>query len=398
MIYLVIVFLLLVLAVRYDIWGNTRYRDKWYNAMLVVFILVAGLRYRFAVDTIAYLYHFYNTIPTIDGLHIELITTYKFEPFWILMNSLVKTFHGKFFIVQLLQAGIVNVLIFKYIKKHSPYPFLCIFLYFIMDYHWYNMMVMRNAIAFAICLFANDYIMEKKWTRAFIAYGVAGMFHYSSLVFMFITPFLTSLRFDKKGLSVLLAMLPIGAILVLYFEDILMALAFNDTVSDKLDTYMENDAFDADRYNIVYFFVIVFIPAIYTILSLYYVKRFKYKNDLEWVEPFVMIGLIFYVLRFNIGFLHRFSNAYHVYFIIFYVQFFMDMYRKGREQKSVFPLLTSTLIFIPYLFVTIALWYQGRINYYPYYTVIDKNIDYDRELHYLESRPYIIDIDEDTEY
>ena len=62
MIYFVVLLLLLILTVRYDINGKTEYRDQWYNAVLVILILIAGLRFRLGVDTVNYIYMFYHDI------------------------------------------------------------------------------------------------------------------------------------------------------------------------------------------------------------------------------------------------------------------------------------------------------------------------------------------------
>ena len=51
MIYLIVIILLLLLSFRYDINGKTEGREQCYLAMLVIFILIAGLRWRLGVDT-----------------------------------------------------------------------------------------------------------------------------------------------------------------------------------------------------------------------------------------------------------------------------------------------------------------------------------------------------------
>ena len=98
MIYFLVFILLLLLSFRYDINGKTRGRDHWYLAMLVVLILVAGLRFRTTGDTMAYLYHFYHDYSDLEHLNLTRLT--RHEPFWVYLNSLVKTFGGRFYVVQ----------------------------------------------------------------------------------------------------------------------------------------------------------------------------------------------------------------------------------------------------------------------------------------------------------
>ena len=123
MIYLFILILLLCLTLRYDINGKTKYRSQWYIIMLVIFILVAGLRWRLMVDTPNYIERFYHRTP--------LLKDYSFDigkaPFYTLINSIVLTLGGRFYVVQLIEASFVNILVFKYFKRHSKYIFTCLF-------------------------------------------------------------------------------------------------------------------------------------------------------------------------------------------------------------------------------------------------------------------------------
>ena len=385
MIYLIVLILLLILSFRYDINGKTIGRDQWYLAMLVVLIMIAGLRFRTTGDTMAYLYHFHHDYP--DLLHIDLtrLDAFRHEPFWVLLNSSVKTLGGKFFVVQLIQASIVNILIFLYFKKHSSYPFICIFFYYILAYHYFNMTVMRNAAAIAICLFANDSLLEKKWKKAYLLYFVAVMFHYSSALFMLIHPCLLFLRLNKIGLLLLFSMLIVGKVLQYYFEDLFALMEFNAVVSNKLDSYMKNGGFDTDDKNLNYFIFNLALPITYIILSLYHVKKNHSLSDLLKLEPFVMIGLMFLMLRFNVGMLHRFSRAYEVYFILFYAQFFMDMYRGKKVLSNAVSLVRTFVLFSPFLLFSIHTSVLDE-RYSPYNTIIERKIDKKRENSYIITR------------
>lgn len=107
MIYLFILLLLLLLSFRYDINGKKKYRDQCYLILLVIFILVAGLRYRLGTDTIGSLDKFYTETPCVGDISIDYLSI-KY-PLWNLLSSLVYTVAGKFFVLQLIQATIVNL-------------------------------------------------------------------------------------------------------------------------------------------------------------------------------------------------------------------------------------------------------------------------------------------------
>ena len=182
MIYLLVIVLLICLSLRYDINGKTKYRDFWYLMMLVVFILIAGLRWRLMVDTPNYIYNFYHVYPSLENFSFEDYPIGK-DPFYVLINSLVISLGGRFYVVQLIEATVVNVLVFKYIKRHSSYLFTCLFFYAIMCYMGYSMETMRASLSVVICLYANDYILDKKWIKGYILLFLALMFHAQTILF-----------------------------------------------------------------------------------------------------------------------------------------------------------------------------------------------------------------------
>ena len=143
MIYLSVLFVLLFLSLHYDINGKTKNRDFWYGVMLVVFVLIAGLRYRLGVDTANYMYRFYYRTPYLYNMTWDDLA-FGTDPLYTLLNSSVLTFGGKFYVVQLLNTAFVNALIFKYIKKHTNAVFISLFIYFIWQYAAINMEEMRN--------------------------------------------------------------------------------------------------------------------------------------------------------------------------------------------------------------------------------------------------------------
>ena len=397
MIYLIVLFLLLLLSIRYDINGRIKGSKQWYIMIQIILIIIAGLRFRFGLDTISYLYNFYNVFPSLGDLDFTRLDTFRYEPLWVLLNSTVKTLGGKFYIVQLIQASIVNILVFKYFKKHSEYPFLCVTLFFIIDYCYFCMMIMRNAVAIVICLFANDYVLEKKWKKAFLLFSIAFLFHYSTILFILATPFLLWLRLNKKGIIVILSMLVIGKIMSSYIGDLSALIAFNDTVSGKLDNYMDNNMLSTESKNINYFIFAIMFPFVYDLISLYFVKKKQPQSSLMKFEPFVMIGLMFVLLRMNIGMLHRFTKLYEIYFIMFYVQAYMIMYKRKGRLTSPVSLARAFIVFFPFLFTTTYIAKKDFWNYNPYYTVLEKKVEKRRDNIYLQERPHAVILN-DAEY
>ena len=385
MIYLVIFILLVILAIRYDIQGKTKYRDQWYYMVLVILILVAGLRWRIADDTARYLYSFYHETPYLWNLTGEGLLYSGTPPLWILLNSIVKAIGGKFFIVQLIQATIVDTLFFKYFKKHSPYPFACVVLFFFWRYQYFNMMIMKAAMALSIIMFANDYLLEKKYKKWFLLIIVATGFHQSSIL-MLITPFMLFLRLNMLGVFVLVCTYFIGMILQSMLGDVFQLLAFSDGVYNKLDSYLDNPLFTSQIHNLNYFIVKVFPVIIYPIISLLYVKWKCKDTKILQFEPFVMMGLVMQAMQFNIHLFYRFTYIYYVYYMIFIVHFFIEYSRRSFWLSRTLAYTRTFVVVLPFF---ACLYYAfgpfSDVFYNPYSSVIERSIDKTREKRYSSS-------------
>ncbi len=381
MIYFIVLFLLLILTVRYDINGKEKYRDQWYNAVLIILILIAGLRFRLGEDTINYLYMFYHETPDLLDFDVDIILSGKQPPLWFLLNSIVKTFGGRFFIIQLIHAAILNTLMLKYFKKHSIYPFACTTLYFLWRYQWFSMVIMKASIALSIILFANDYFLEKKYVKGFILVLLATGFHQSSLLFM-IVPFLTFLRFNRVGIVLLIASYFMGVFIQSKLGDVFTLFEIADGVSNKLDAYMDG-GYMAQHANIKYFIVNVFPIIFYSILSIAFLKRNCKNAHILSLEPFLMITLLFQMMQFNINMMYRYIYAFTPYFILFFVHFLMEYSKNSKILEKSLSYVRSVTILFP-LFVSIAYaWPLIQPNFYPYSTVIERSIDDNRERYYM---------------
>lgn len=377
MIYLAVFILLILLSLHYDIYGAKQGRDVWYSILLVAFILIAGLRWRLGVDTPNYLDEFYYKTPPLNHLSLEDDLTLT-KPLWILLNSFVMSVFGRFYVVQLIHAAFINILFFRYIKRHSRYIFTCVSFYFLCMYTNQNMEEMKASFSVAICLYANDYILEKKWLKAYLLYLLAALFHASAYIICF-TPLLLFLRLDKRGCMVLVAALFAGYWLQHNFGDYLSLFDMLDgSISKKLNGYANSDQYSTQGGNVNFFIVWIFPTLIYGIYCLYVVKKRSLNQGLLRLEPFVLIGLVFLVLQMSMQVFYRFVHFYSIYFVLFYTEALITSVKSSVAKK--FALVKMTFIFLPFLLLTLY-GYKGRyVRYYPYSSVIERKVDRDREL------------------
>ena len=383
MIYLIVALLLLFLSFRYDICGKANNRIFWYNAVLILLILIAGLRWRLGTDTVGGLDSFYNGTPLLSNVVFEdKMVRY---PLWVLLNSVMYTFGGKFFVVQLVQSSVLNILLFKYIKKHSKYIFTCVFFYFIWVYTTFNMEEMKASMAIPFCLFANDYFLENKWIKGFLLMLIGCLFHFSVFVLL-VTPLLLFLRVNRLGISILIFSFFIGYILQKVLADYIMILEFSEEIYDKAERYADSEKYGAGIS--LFRTLILIIPLVfYSLFSFYYVKVKGHNPELIRLEPYLMIGMVFCILQINIYIFYRYFHFYIIYFIFFFVQAFVDSIHKTKNVSIPLLYCRNMMIILP-LFFLMLLPYKGNYyRYYPYSSVIERRLDRTREMKQREFHP-----------
>lgn len=386
MIYNLIFLLLLYLSYSYDFHNQKTGRNGWYYAILVFFILFAGLRWRLGIDTPNYINHFYYDIPTIGNL-TEDDLNFGSKPLWILINSAVKTLDGRYFIVQLIEAAFVNILILNYFKKHSRYVFTCIFFYFVLLYLSFSFTVMKAAMSIVVCLYANDYILQKKWVKGYMLYFISALFHPQALLIM-LTPFFLFLKLNNKSLVLFCFIFVFGFSVQTYLGDSLYLFDFDEDIYDKMENVVSSDRYSSRETNYNFTIANILPYFLYALLSLYVLKRYKPDTKTLKYEPFVMIYLCFILLEMNVYIAYRFAVYYSIYFIIMLSDTFVEYESLGRNPKSKTKVFsTSLLIILPFFLLLGYVTYQRAWIYNPYSSVIEREIDQTRELNRFEIHP-----------
>ena len=383
MIYLFVLFLLLCLSFRYDICGKTKNRDRWYLAILIIFILIAGLRYRIGIDTPRYLYDFYHNVPTIDKFSFNIFDLGK-DPLYVLLNSIFLSLGGRFYMVQLIHATFVNLLVLKYIKKHSKYLFTCAFFYFLLSYTGLLMEAMRASMSIAICLYALDYMQEKKWLKGYLLLLIATMFHAQTLVF-YILPLLLFIRFNKFGIIILFLGYIGGFILQQSLGDYVTLLEWNDHLEGKVSGYAEDDNYGENTKNINYFIIRIFLPIIYSLFSLWYCKRHSRNEKLKCLEPFVLFGLLFVMVQASFVIAYRYVDCFKIYFALFYAETFICMIKRSVRLKVGLSYIKCIILFLPLMINTLHFF---DVRYNPYSSIITKSVNKEREIRYQNAHHY----------
>lgn len=383
MIYIVVILLLLVLIYHYDIKGNKTNRSFYYDLIFVILTVIAGMRYRLGVDTTAYLYHFYHDIPYLWNLTVEDFALDS-EPLWKLMNSFVLSMGGRWYVVQFIQAAFVHYFLFRYFKKHSRYIFSCVLFYFVWMYMFYTMQEMRASMSVVLCLYGNDCFLEKKWGKGYLLFFIGCLFHKSTYALL-IAPLLIGLMQSNVTafITIVIAFI-VSKIVQSQVNDFLDLFAISESIDNKVQGYALSETYGEQNGNINYFIVNI-IPFLFYPLLLLWRKRNVSENILS-LKPLLLIGLLFLILQCNIAIFYRYVHFYACYIIFFIVELYMNTL-KYRKINTIYDITTSSGVAIIKSFLLFFLLYVsiGKIclnyscHYYPYSSIIDRNIDANRE-------------------
>lgn len=372
MIYLFIALLLLFLSIRIDINGKTEYQEFWYYFVLIFFVLIAGLRYRVGVDTTDETYLFYHDIPVISRVFDNMsLLDY---PLWTLLNSFVFTIGGKWFWVQLIQSTFVNVLIFRYFKKHCEYVFTCIFFYYIWLYAAINFEEMKASFAIVLSLYAYDYILSKKYLKGLVLLSIGCLFHFSAILVLPLA-FFSFLKLNVFGFVLLAFSFVLGHIIATRFEDYLFLFGFDEFVEGKVQHYSESDRFfNRDQTGKLFYLVWVLPLILYPMASFWIVKMKNKTLEMLKLEPYLLFGLCMVGVYASIIIFYRYINFYIPIFILFVSQAIVDITKDLRSISYGVSFFRSFCI-CSLFFLNIYFANKERIDkFYPYSSVIDRKV------------------------
>ena len=245
------------------------------------------------------------------------------------------------------------------------------------------MEIMRGSMSIALCLFGNDYIIDKKWWKGYLLYFIALCFHAQTIV-LFLLPAFFFLRFNKVGVLVLVGAFVAGHIIQVSLGDYLDMLEMDNALSDKAESYSNSDKYGQQGGNLNFFMVYIIPKYIYGLLSLIYVKQCVINSRLLRFEPLIMLGVLFLTVQMSLQIAYRFVDYYIVYFVLFISDFSVDLSRKVNLSKGV-ALIRTFIILFPFLFFTSYVRIIKGKRYYPYSSVIDRTVNKDREKVYHSS-------------
>lgn len=223
---------------------NIRYKKVIIFCAIIILSVLAALR-SIGTDTNSYILIFEQLkIVTLNSEFLTNMFQYYLEPGFNLMISYLKlfgfTYKEFFFICSFIPLLIVSRII---IKKEQKYVFLTFFIFLLVYLIRGPLDVIRQFFAAVIYLSALYSLSNKNKITYFIKVLIAILFHYSSILFLVITPFLKIKWTIKRFISFSLLLSLTGFLFKNLFVTLILSI---DTVSTnrfilKLQGYIENE-------------------------------------------------------------------------------------------------------------------------------------------------------------
>lgn len=362
MVYTLMLIWILSLVVVYDIYKIEIGKRFSFLITYFLFAIVAGLSFRVGIDAMRYAVE-YKEYPTLFELRRFDFGSANDDPLWVCIGAFFRTFFDNFIILHTFHALFVNFIIFILFWKYAKTPFICILLYFLSFYIFFNFETLRESMAVAIYLLSFDFLIKKKWLQCFLICLISFFMH-SSAIFTFIIPIL--LYFLRKKSLVPWFILVIFVVLIgkninTVVVDILPQLALNERILYKAGVYFGRDSIGISTGVLL---KNVIFPL--TILALDTLFLKEESNLTVFAKLFLLIGFLSLI----IPVFDRLLN-YIIVFYVIHVANVISLYIQKISEKSVQTVVL--MMFILFFAIGPLSWYFtiddriGERNYNRYY-------------------------------
>lgn len=395
MIYLILLFVVLFFLYLVEVKKIDTLKPVGIYTIWILFVLVAGLRYRVGGDSLYY-QDIYPSFPLIKDLRNYSLYQDGYGPLWYLFCALSKAVSPHFFVLQIIHAAIINTAVFYFFIKYSRHLFTCLLIYYVFYYLYFNMEILRESLAISVFLFNIKNLMGKKWFLYYMGCVVSLAFHLSAII-LFLLPFL-SVALKKKYIKISLAAcfaMILGLLYILKNE--VTALFFLPSILlIKIHSYGTREM---NNLNGIIFNMMPFLSFFVFFLLHYWQGR---KNrDMRDTDSIETLFRVFLLLAFFGGFnegIFRFTNYLTPLAIVYAVNLSYDLYEKKFKMEQMM-ISMSLLIFCLYKF---AYYYRDTSDladhtrryelWYPYESILTQERHPERELIFYNATHNLIDL------
>lgn len=393
MVYLIVLTLLVYLTYKYDYLKKEKNKWRWYYFIMTILICISGFRYRLGIDSIRYENYFYSYQDTLASFDFSGLNLLRYEPLYELFGIICKTIVPEFWFMQLMQALLVNSIVFYFFKRFTSNVFMAITIYTLSQFLGYTMETMRAGCAISMMLLG--YVQFKKG-RDFLSifyFILSFLFHYESIILI---PLYIYLKLYDNRISMgkwywfsIMLTIVLSPIVVMFFGRYIEFLSLTSRMSGSIDSYGDGGFFET-KLNVVgmlsSFIVIVLVP----LLSIYSLKRIycKYTH-----EAIILWSIFILVFSLDIFVFYRYKE-YFAPFIILLLADAFDLKKMYVSRNHIIKLqsfvVKCVIILFPFFYSSVL----GKLKtdpearveyyweYYPYTSIFNPQTYKEREAMY----------------
>lgn len=194
LIYVLILIYIISLALKYDFrnveFGASIAAKKQFTIAAVILTAFASLSNRVGMDVNVY-YDVFKSYPTLDSFHFTDLTDFRYEPLWVLLNVISKSVFGNFYIIYAFIISLINIFIFKFIRKYSLLPFFTILCYYSITFLNLNFEMLRQSAAMVFIYLGLNYLFTGNRIK-YILFAFPCIFLHKSAFIIYFLIYLTS--------------------------------------------------------------------------------------------------------------------------------------------------------------------------------------------------------------
>ncbi len=381
MIYIIVLLLLLIPAVRYDFLKKTNGREFWFYLELLVLVLLAGLRYRVGGDTLEYIDYFDDYPFFSELVHFDFKNAY-FNPLWYVYNAILKSIFNDFILFQIIQSIFVNSVFFWFFRKYTKFYFTAILIYYIGYYLYFNMEILREVLCVCLFMISFKYIESKKYL-IYVFFGVLSYLIHHSAVVMFFIPFF--MKLPKIKWTTTLASFLLLTIFLSYFDIVPILISLfsgNEKLLSKTIAYTSLESSILNINGVIAYFL--------PIILLLYSNTNKVLTEFQIkIEKLLLLYVLLIALSIFIPTMFsRMQNYLEPFYIIYLVDTLFsaleDTYKSLKMRSYIIKFAFIFYVFIIYKSYTVdrSEYMIGKKSYniyYPYHSIFDPVVETDRE-------------------
>lgn len=376
MIYLLTLLYTFILIYKYDIKQQKRGFKLNYIILLIISCSIAGFSYRLGIDTVGYMV-FFKSVNTDTSYMISHLTEYRYEPVFMILLSICKNIWDDFALVQIIVAIFVNTTIFWFLRKHSPYFYIAILFYFIIQYWNLNFEIKRESIAIALFLIAIDKLLGNKiGKKQYFQYYLICFFTLFCHRFAFLTlfyPLFTKIKLNQLTVLIIFVLSILALLKINYITSILSRISILSAlfeVQNAIQYYTQSDEYANNNISIVGLTTSVIIP----LIMMYLVRQNVDKRIMGLAVGYLVIRLIMS----EIFIFYRLTN-----YLCFFLFIVFSYYAKyALHKKYCKGIYLSPLVGVFLLLLIGKCNKSQHIRYLPYNSIFIKEYNKERESEY----------------